>query len=750
MQQSSQEHLIALAGNPNCGKSTLFNAITGARQHVGNYPGITVDKKEGFCQINGRRLRLVDLPGTYSLTAYSLEELVARDYLVNERPKVVVNIVDASNLDRNLYLTLQLLELGIPIVLALNMMDVAAGRGIRIDVAELSQRLKVPVVPTVARTGKGKEDLLEAADAIAAQKLEWTPLYISYGADIDPVLKEMEPKIEDANFLTHFYPARWTALKYLEADEAVMKKGREENGELSDELEKMSDQVTEHLQKTLDSYPEAIIADHRYGFISALLKEKVIERDRKADRLHFSDQLDKVLTNRFFGPLIMLLVLYGVYQFTFQYSEVPVGWLETGFGALSRYVESTIPPGLLQSMIVSGIIDGVGGVLGFVPLILFLFLAIAFLEDTGYLARVAYMLDRVFRIFGLHGNSVMAYIISGGIMGGCAVPGVMATRTLRSSKERLATLLTVPFMNCGAKIPVFAMLIAAFFAHQQAKIMFILTLLSWAAALLLAKFIRLTILRGPSTPFLLELPPYRLPTFKGLLIHTWERTWQYIRKAGTIILAISVLLWALMTFPRLPAELKQPFQEKRENVLAQVPENLRPQVLGEEQSVEALSLESEGSKEVVNYRKQLQAIDQQEAQQALRYSIAGRIGTSLETVSRWVGFDWRLNIALVGGFAAKELIISTLGTAYSLGEVQAEENASLSQRLANDPQWNPLRAFALIMFIMLYSPCFVTVACIVKESAWKWGLFSMAFNTVTAFIIAFVVYQGGLRLGIGL
>lgn len=749
MNPSPQEYLVALAGNPNCGKSTLFNMITGARQHVGNYPGITVEKKEGFYQYNGARLRLVDLPGTYSLTAYSLEELVARDYLVHERPQVAVNIVDASNLERNLYLTVQLMELGIPVVVALNMMDVAAGRGIEINVEELSRRLNMPMIPMVARIGKGKEELLKAAFELAARNQEWTPLRISYGPDIDPVVDEMESEIREANFLTDLYPARWTALKYLEEDEAVIKKGEEQNPQLSDELKNRANRVTDHLQKTLDTYPEAIIADHRYGFISALVKQGVIvQRDQKADRLYLSDQLDRVLTNRFFGPLFMLFVLYGVYQFTFKYSELPVQWMDAGFTALGDYAQTTLPPGLLRSMIVSGVIDGVGGVLGFVPLILFLFLAIAFLEDTGYLARVAYMLDRVFRTFGLHGSSVMAYIISGGIMGGCAVPGVMATRTLRSSKERLATLLTAPFMNCGAKLPVFAMLIAAFFPSRNAQFMFLLTLLSWMMALLSAKLIRSTILRGPSTPFLLELPPYRLPTFKGLLIHTWERTWQYIRKAGTVILAISILLWALMTFPRLPASEKQLFGQQREAALAGLPADLRP-LVSEEQTVQDVSLGEKERKELDKVRVQLQMIDRAEAREALRYSIAGRIGTSLESITRWIGFDWRTNIALVGGFAAKELIVSTLGTAYSLGEAEEEEAASLSQRLARDPHWSPLKAFALMVFIMLYSPCFVTITCIVRESEWKWGAFSMVFSTVMAFLAAAVVYQGGLRLGLG-
>jgi ferrous iron transport protein B len=735
--------LIALAGNPNCGKTTLFNEITGARQHVGNYPGITVERKEGFFDLNGQRVHLVDLPGTYSLTAYSQEELVARDFLIYERPRVVINIVDASNLERNLYLTIQLLELGIPVVLALNMIDAAASRGIEIDSAELSRRLQVPVVPTIAKTGKGKDELLSTSVNCRGQDGSWSPLHISYGPDIDPVLDRMEAAISASAFPVGL-PLRWIALKYLEADEQVIDQVREADPELSKKLEVLAEHVTEHLQKTLDSYPEAIIADHRYGFISALLRDGVISKNEKADRLFFSDQLDRVLTNRLFGPMIMMVVLYFIYQFTFNYSELPVRFLASGFSALGKLADSMLPAGPVRSLVVSGIIDGVGGVVGFVPLVLFMFFAISILEDTGYLARVAYMLDRVFRTFGLHGNSVMAFIISGGIAGGCAVPGVLATRTLRSSKERLATLLTAPFMNCGAKLPVFAMLIAAFFPARHVQAMFLLTLLSWIAALLLAKVIRSTILRGPSTPFLLELPPYRMPTFKGLLIHTWERTWQYIKKAGTIILAISILFWALMAYPELPEEKKDRFAKKRQEVLSDVPEPVRASLMeGREQGA---SFPAEAGAALVALR----SIDYEEAQAALQYSLAGRIGSHLERLTVWCGFDWRTNVALLSGFAAKELIISTFGTAYSLGRSKRGADVPLSEQLAADPEWNPLRAVALIVFIMLYAPCFATVTCIIKEGgAWKWGLFSMIFNTSVAFMVAVVIYQGGRWMGVG-
>ncbi len=730
---------VALGGNPNAGKTTLFNALTGSRQHVGNYPGVTVDRKEGRYVQDGHDMHIVDLPGTYSLTAYSVEEVVARDFLVNERPRVTINIVDASNLERNLYLTIQFLELGIPTCVALNMIDVARGRGIEVDDKKLSRLLGVPVVPIVARSGFGKKALMDAVETVAESPLP-QPLRVSYGRDLETAIQEMEKKITGADFLTNLYPSRWIAIKYLENDEQILEKGRGADPQIADRLEAIARNVGAHIEETLETYPEAMIADHRYGFISSMLKQGVIKERHDRNRLFLSDRIDKILVNRFAGPIIMLLVLMGLYHFVFTYSEVPVAWCERAFEWLSDMASVSLPDGLLKSLIVSGVIDGVGGVLGFVPLIMFMFLGIALLEDSGYLARVAFMLDRVFQIFGLHGSSVMAYIVSGGIAGGCAVPGVMATRTLRSPKERIATLLTAPFMNCGAKLPVFALLIAAFFPHSRARMMFILTLISWAGALLAAKLLRMTVITGASTPFVMELPPYRLPTFRGLVIHTWERTWQYAKKAGTVILGISVLLWAGMTFPRLPAAQVETYANQRSGIVSTV----APQVVEE---LETASGSQPLSTAAAELKRALMAVDARQAGAALRHSLAGRVGTGLESVTRWAGFDWRTNIALLGGFAAKEVIVSTLGTAYSLGTVDTEAADSLAAKLAAEPGWRALTAWSLIIFVMFYAPCFVTVVCIARESSWKWGAFSMVFNTAMAFFLAVVVYQAGAALG---
>jgi ferrous iron transport protein B len=710
---------IALAGNPNSGKTTLFNAITGARQRVGNYPGITVERKEGTVNVEDMKVNIIDLPGCYSLSAYSEEELVARKVLVDERPDIVVDIVDATRLERHLYLAVQFFELGIPVLLSLNMMDEAKKQGLRIDRIRLSQLLGCPVVETVARSGTGKKELIEKALAHARERGgKWEPLHISYGPDLDPALAEMVEKIEVANFMTERYPARWIALKYLEADEDVMKAGKAIGGP-AEALERFVEKTREHCRKTLNTSPDAIIADYRYGLINSILKQDIIVHEKtQQERIDFSSRLDDVLTNRLLGPAIMIGILYAMFQITFTVGEIPMGWLETFFGWLGDTATAIIPAGLVQSLVVSGIIDGVGGVLGFVPLIAIMFLMISFLEDSGYMARVAYMLDRVLRIFGLHGCSAMPFIVSGGIMGGCAVPGLMATRTLRSPKEKLATLLTAPFMPCGAKLPVFLLLVAAFFSENEAQVMFSITLFAWAMALLVSKLVRSTIIKGDPTPFVMELPPYRMPTLRGVLTHTWERAWQYIKKAGTVILAVSILLWAAMTFPGLSEEEVAGFEAQRQTIAASVQT--------EEQQGALLT-----------------EIDNLQGQAALRHSVAGRIGTLFEPVSQLAGFDWRTNIALVGGFAAKEVIVATFGTAYSLGEVDPEASDSLSRRIASDPTWNKFTALALIVFVLLYAPCFVTVVTMAKESSWRWALFATCFNTTLGFVIAVGVYQVG-------
>jgi ferrous iron transport protein B len=784
---------IALSGNPNCGKTTVFNALTGARQHIANYPGVTVEKKFGKVLHKGHEIEVVDLPGTYSLTAYSLEEIVARDFLISERPDVVIDIVDASNLDRNLYLAVQFKELGVPMIVALNMMDIATSRNIIIDHELLATLMGIPVVPTVARIRKGLEELLDKVLEVTRRERDWEPLSISYGSDIDEGLIEIKAVLEEEGGYDRKYNPRWLALKYMEGDAQILEIIHR-SSRIRARIEPIRDRVAKHIQGTLEDEPEGIVADHRYGFITGITKRTV--KHKIESRLSMSDKIDRILTNRVLGPAVMLLILYGIFEITFRTSEIPVALLEGLFEWMKGMLTLIISEGRLQSLLVSGVIDGVGGVLGFVPLIMVMFFFIAIMEDLGYMARVAYMLDRVLRWFGLHGNSVMALLISGGISGGCAVPGVMATRTLRDPKERVATLLVVPFMNCGAKLPVFGMLIAAFFSNNRAGMLFFLTLLSWAFALLAAKFLRSTVLRGEKTPFVMELPPYRIPTLQGLFIHTWERTWQYVKKAGTVILAISIILWAVMTFPSLSEDRQMYYEEQRAQIqsefMASPPQNSmiqdkedltrflqfrskpKPSLKGNDsrigtvsedmvrlsEAVDALEernkLEGSGERLLkaaeayISFREAVADVNRREKAEAMRQTVAGRIGVFLEGVTRYIGFDYKTNIALLGGFAAKEIVLSALGTAYSLGDISTEDGGSLQERLRTAPGWNPLVAFTLIVFVMLYVPCFVTVISISKESSWRWALFSVFFNLIAAYTTSFVIFRAGTFLGFGL
>ena len=770
---SPAKSIIAIAGNPNSGKTTVFNRYTGARQHVGNYPGITVEKREGDTHLGDRNITLVDLPGTYSLTAYSLEEVVARRVLTEDRPGAVLNVVNAAVLERNLYLTVQMLEMGIPVVLAVNMMDEAEKKGIVINFTKLEKLMGVRAVPAVARRGEGLEEALAAAVQLAdCSRGHSEPLIISYGPDIDAALVSMTPLVERAQLLANKYPARWVALKYLERDEEVIAQGIAAAKEVSDALLATADAVSAHTKKTLDTYPEAILADYRYGYIASILRQGVITcADDLTSRIAYSDKIDTILTHRIAGPFILMAVLYFMYFLVIEVGDYPLGWIESAFERLDGVVGDMMPDGLLKSMVTSGVIAGVGGVMGFVPLIMIMFLMISILEDSGYMARVAYMMDRIFRFFGLHGASIMPFIISGGIAGGCAVPGVMATRTLRSPKERLVTMLTAPFMACGAKLPVFLLFVGIFFDSNQAGIMFLLTLAGWIAALLVSLLLRSTIVKGEGTPFVMELPPYRLPTLSGVLIHTWERTWQYIKKAGTIILAISIIIWAAMTFPRLSDEVAGGFEERRaviEEKLAaitpdvQAAEQVAEQAEGnqsggapsegaqpgEQESQQATNPSAEADAALVEQLEaDLAAIDNEESALALRSSIAGRLGTTLETITAPAGFDWRTNIALVGGIAAKEVVVSTLGTAYSLGEIDEENERSLADRIKADPNWTTANAVALLLFTLLYSPCFVTLAVIKQESGkWRWLFFSLFFNLALAYGVAVGANQLILRM----
>ncbi|MFP4105516.1 MAG: ferrous iron transport protein B [Phycisphaerae bacterium] len=540
---------IALAGNPNSGKTTVFNRMTGARQHVGNYPGVTVEKKEGRASLDGTTLDLIDLPGTYSLTAYTIEEIVARNYIMDAQPDVVIDIIDCSNLERNLYLATQLLELGVPMVLAFNMHDVALSRGLDIDIEQLSRLFGVPIVPTVGQKGTGVDELLRTAAGVARQgdRAVAAQRHADYGRDVEPHVRDLTTRLKTAGLPET--RCRWFAVKLLEGDSLTLERlGENLPAETLGPIVEYAADLRKRIEHHVEDEIEVILADCRYGFLAGAYSEAV--RKPAQTRRSVTEKMDTVLLSRWLGLPIFAAMMYVVFWLTFTLGAYPMEWIEEGVGFLGQFVSSLWPVGsesVLRSLLVDGIIGGVGGVIVFLPNIVLLFLAIAFLEDSGYMARAAFLMDRLMHKIGLHGKSFIPMLIGFG----CSVPAIMATRTLETRRDRLTTILILPLMSCGARLPIYVLIVPAFFPQAwRAPMFFVIYVVGILLAIVLAKLLRASMFRGESMPFVMELPPYRVPTVKGMLIHMWERSWQYIKKAGTIILGFSVLMWALSTFPQ--------------------------------------------------------------------------------------------------------------------------------------------------------------------------------------------------------
>ena len=713
---------IALAGNPNAGKTSLFNAITGSHHKVGNYPGVTVEKREGFVDHGDLRFKIVDLPGIYSLTAYSLDEVVARDFLLEERPDIVVDVLDSTNLERNLYLCLQFQELGIPVVGALNMTDEAEEKGISIDERLLSESLGIPFVKTVGTSGKGIKTLLDECVALLAStppkgekedreagiakgsKKAGAPLKTAhYGQEIESRLEPLTELVSSDKDFSARYPARWLAIKLLENDENAIKKAREHSrgGEILVKAEADRAWITSHFGK--DS--EIVITEQRYGYIRGATRKALTQSTHP----HFSptEFIDRLTMNHFLGLPLFFLIIWGIFKLTFALGEYPAALLETLFGSLADLTRILLPQGFFRSLLIDGIIGGVGGVFSFVPLIVILFLCISILEDTGYMSRAAFLTDKALHAFGLHGQSFMPLMLGFG----CTVPAIMATRTLKSPKDRIATILAVPFMSCGAKLPVYVLLAGTFFPDKADNVVMLMYLGGVALSMLSTILLKKTVLRGPSTAFVMELPPYRLPTWKGVFWHVWGKTLSYIRKAGTVILVASIAIWAITTFP-------QPGDEvERRQVLAADFSAARPGAPLEERDLAV-------GRALEEYR--------------LEYSLAGRIGRIIEPVIRPLGFNWKLGVALVPSFSAKELVVSTLGILYG-GGAAGEDNESLRQALRRDPGMNRLTALTFMVFILIMPPCLASLATIRSEAGGKWLLFQVLYSLTLAWVGAFIV-----------
>lgn len=783
---------IALAGNPNCGKTTIFNNLTGSRQHVGNYPGVTVEKKEGVCYFQGRKVLIVDLPGTYSLTAFSPEEVVTRNFIAQEKCDVLVSVVDAANLERNLYLTAQLLELERPVILALNMIDVAEGRGMEIRDDMLAQNLGVAVTRTVGSRNKGMDEILKAV--IDVQHKGNLAFKIDYGPDIEGYIAKLEPMLAAACRDLKF-PVRWLALKLLENDKIIVESVKKLSGGAA--AAAFTTEAREKLQKLLGSEPELEIANKRYQFVGRLYRQAVTAND---ELVTVSDKIDKILTNRLFGLPIFLGMMWLVFNLVFTLGDYPKEWMDQGVKLFSAFVSQHMPEGELKSLVVDGAIGGVGSVIVFLPNILLLFLAIALLEDTGYMARAAFIMDRVMYSVGLHGKSFIPLLLGFG----CNVPAIMGTRTLENPRDRLVTMLVAPLMSCSARLPVYTVLIAAFFSDSMAgNVLFSIYLLGIIMAVIMARIFRSVLFPGETEPFVMELPPYRMPSAKGILIHMWERSVLYLQKAGTIILAVSVIVWFLSNYPSefTPSQDYEALAAQAETVFAdkvaeevtgplnitnveqnRVLRNMIDQIDRTEEECKAKTAELKNDsstvseinaqkeaklKELEQTNPQLYALadryselkgsleDEQDklkkqaASEKMAQSYAGQIGRFVEPVIRPLGFDWKIGVGLFAGFTAKEVLVSSLGTIYSVGEAD-ENSVSLKEALAANPMFNPLVAYALMVFVLVYSPCLATIAVIKRETnSWKWALFSSLYSTVLAWILSFIVYHGGQLLGLG-
>ena len=736
---------IALAGNPNAGKTTIYNALTGARQHIGNYPGVTVEKKESSITYNGKNLKIIDLPGTYSLTAYSVEEVVARNVIINEKPDVVVDIIDSSNLERNLYLAVQLMELRIPLVFVFNMKDMAQEMGIKINVAKLSQLLGVPIIETVGSKGDGVKNILDEAIKVAQSNSINYPV-ISYDSIIEKSLSSIEALVKEYAQGVENYNSRWLSVKLLEGDKDVL--NLVPSPIVAEEIKRAEQEI----EKILGDTPETAIASARYGFISGACQECVTTTVEA--RHNMSDAIDSVLVNRVLGIPIFLGLMYLVFQLTFTLGDPFMGWIEEFFGFLGDKASVLISHDLLRSLIVDGIIGGVGGVIVFLPNIIFLFIAIAVLEASGYMARVAFIMDKVMHKIGLHGKSFIPFLIGFG----CSVPAIMATRTLDNQRDRIITMLVTPFMSCGARLPIYLLIIPAFFEKNQALVLWVIYLIGIVMAIVIAKLLGMTVLKGESAPFVMELPPYRIPTLKGVLTQMWERSWLYLKKAGTIILFISIVMWALTVFPQFPEDKAEAYTASLPALEQTVSENTEKLsslgyiIPNEENAAEAEANnaklsdadKAEAEKLVAVLEETNGKIDEilfNYSEAELEYSAAGRIGKFIEPVLTPLGFDWKIGTALIGAFAAKEVFVAQMGIVYSLGEV-GEDSDALRAKLQEN--YTPLVGFAIMIFALLSAPCMATFAIVKRESnSWKWTFFQFFGMTLVAYIITLLIYQIG-------
>ncbi|MBD3345297.1 MAG: ferrous iron transport protein B [Chitinivibrionales bacterium] len=707
---------IALAGNPNSGKTSLFNQLTGAMQKVGNWGGVTVDIKKGFTSIDSEKVAIIDLPGTYSLCAYSLEERVARDYIIEENPDVVIDVIDATNLERHLYLTVQMMEMGVRPVLALNMWDEVLSKGVSIDIERLSALLGLAIVPTTATTGKGIDTLLrEAVKQTRQNPSSLENFRVTLPEELESAVLKLGLKIRETGI--EKYPSEWLALKLFEHDNQIERFIHEhDKGKtiISDRNE-----AEKHLERVLGEDSESLIAEARYGFISGALHETV--KQTKINRVEISDRIDTVLTHRFWAYPIFIMFMWLLFQATFKLGEYPMSWIEMLFDWLHGFVIITMDESPFRDLLAEGVIAGVGGVAVFLPNILILFLGISIMEDTGYMARAAFITDKLMHHVGLHGKSFIPMIM--GL--GCSVPAIMAARTLESEKDRIKTILLTPLIACSARLPVFVLFAGSLFPRHAGNIVFLFQVIfSFGAFLFMGLVFKHTLFRKTEDyPFVMELPPYRIPTARSVVIHMWHKAEHYLKKMGGVVLVFSVILWWAVEYPKAP-QIEQQFENR----------------------IESIKTASE-----LSQNKKATLIDSLKAEKlsaTLKHSYIGKVGTLFEPMVRTFGTDWRGAISLISGFVAKEVVVGSMGVLYAAGEEQTEKSTVLREKLRE--HFSRLSAFAFMLFVLLYTPCVVALVTVVHElRSFKWSIFSIGYQVAFAWICATIVYQAGKFLGLG-
>jgi ferrous iron transport protein B len=691
---------VALVGNPNCGKTSLFNFISGAHERVGNYSGVTVDAKEGYADIDGYHFNVVDLPGTYSLSAYSPEELYVRRQIIDKTPDVIINVIDTSNLERNLYLTTQLIDMNIRMVCALNMFDETEKRGDNIDFDKIGELFGVPMVPTTFTTGRGVEQLFktvisifEAANGILPKeqtKLPYRHIHILHDHEVENGIKDIQKFLKTDNAVTLRYSTRYLAIKLLENDhEAERYVAQLPQGK---SVMEARDKAAKRILEEMKEDSETAIMDAKYGFIHGALQEAGYVMGHENDTYKMTHFLDRIITHKWLGFPIFIFLIWLMFETTFSLGQYPMDWIEAGVGWLGEIISQGMPEGPIKAMLVDGVIGGVGSVIVFLPQILILYGFISFMEDSGYMARAAFIMDKLMHKMGLHGKSFIPLIMGFG----CNVPAVMATRTIESRRSRLITMLVLPLMSCSARLPIYIMIIGTFFATQwRSTIMISLYVIGIVMAVLMSRLFSQFVIKGEDTPFVMELPPYRFPTLKAIFRHTWEKGKQYLKKMGGIILVASIIVWALGYFPHNDSLNKQQQQEQ---------------------------------------------------------SYIGRIGKTIEPVFQPQGFDWKLDVGIISGVGAKEIVASTMGVLYSDDDSFADDDSysentdkysHLRQQMLRDGI-TPLTAYCFLLFVLLYFPCIATIAAIKGETgSWRWALFTAIYTTLLAWCVSAAVYQIG-------